>query len=381
MDFKKSLILSSLIVLVIVGIFCGYSIWENNRQMHKNFVMAQDAFRNANLSKAAKLLEGKPPKDIEKDFYILKYNVQINQGNLYQAEETCQILLKKYPKDAFINYLLSLIYLNTGDREKTEQYLKEANNLSPENIDYKISLANFYTQIGQYNKALELFEQLKNVLPGYEIAWASIAFIYEEQNELEKALKYRKEAAEKFNTNAYDLYMLARLYERMGQYENAAKYYGKTIEVDSNNSTDSKTKYFQLMGKPYHSLAVFKTENIPYISSNNLMIIKASVKGVEGKFLVDTGASRSVLYSNFVKKHNIKYKTNLAGIVASANGTKNIVPMANVDITIGNLLFKDNLSFIIFDDNAQFDGIIGNDILSNADYYIDRTNKIITIRR
>ena len=120
MDFKQSIIISCILVLGVIGAFVGYSMYQENIQMHKNYIAAQDAFRNANLQEAEKLLEGKPPRDIAKDFYILKYNVQMNTNELYQAEQTCMKLLKLNPQDAFSNYLLSLVYYNLGDRDNTE---------------------------------------------------------------------------------------------------------------------------------------------------------------------------------------------------------------------------------------------------------------------
>ena len=89
MDFKQSIIISCILVLGVIGAFVGYSMYQENIQMHKNYIAAQDAFRNANLQEAEKLLEGNPPRDIAKDFYILKYNVQMNSNELYQAEQTC----------------------------------------------------------------------------------------------------------------------------------------------------------------------------------------------------------------------------------------------------------------------------------------------------
>ena len=70
MDFKQSIIVSCILIFGIIGILSGYSIYQNNVKMHKNYIAAQDAFNNSNLEQAEKLLEGKPPRDIAKDFYI-----------------------------------------------------------------------------------------------------------------------------------------------------------------------------------------------------------------------------------------------------------------------------------------------------------------------
>lgn len=380
MDFKQSLIVSSLIIACVVGGLCGYSIYRNGVKMRENYIEAQDAFRNSNLKQAEKLLEGNPPRDIQKDFYLLKYNVEMNLNKLYQAEQTALELLKINPKDAFYNYLTGLVYFNLDDREKTELYLKNAVEYSPENVDYKIYLANCYANYGKDDEALKLYEELKDLIPGYEIAYASIATIYENKNDLNNALKYRKEAAEKFSDNAYDLYMLAKLYERMGKKDDASEYYARTAKLDVDSVTDARTKYFELTGKPYHSAPQFKNEKIPFQSVDGLMLVNISVNGIPAKFLIDTGATSSVLYANFVKDKKIPVKTKIFGITQSANGTKTVVPIANLNLKLGSMEFNSLPVYVMPAENKMFDGIIGNDILSKTDYYADRQQKVIVIR-
>lgn len=380
MDMKNSLIVSCVIIFGIIGILSGYSIYQNNVKMHKNFIAAQDAFRNAQLNQAEKLLDGSPPRDIEKDFYLLKYDVQMNLNKLAQAEETCLILLKIAPKDALINYLTGLVYYNLGDREKTELYLMNAIKYSPENVNYKMKLANFYANIGKDDEAIKLFEELKNLIPRYEEAYASLAGIYEAKGDMNKALKYRKEAAEKFSDSAYNLYMLAALYKQLGKKELAAEYFAKTSDVDIYGYTDARAKYFELTGKPYHSKPQFKNETIPFESEKGLMFVKAAVNGVQGKFLIDTGATNSVVYLSFVKKKNIPVKTNLFGVYRTADGLNSIAPVAIMNFKLGKFKYSNIMTFVVPSENKIFDGIIGNDILEKTDYYADREKQVIIMR-
>ncbi len=380
MDLKKSLILSCLIMLSLAIIIAIYGIYTDNIKAQKNFVKAQDEFRNSNLEKAESLLNATPPRNIEKDYYLLKYNVQMNRNELYQAEKTCLILLKKYPKDDFINYLTSLVYYNMDDADNTEKYLKTAIELSPKNIDYKISLANLYGGIGKDQQAINIFNEVKDLNPEYEIAWASIATIYENNFEYTKALTYRKEAAKRFYNNSYDLYMLAELYNKLGDKKQAAQYYAQTIKYDFTDSTDAKSKYFDITGKPYTTAHKFKNDKIPYKNHNGLIIVNASINGKQGKFLIDTGASKSCIYSDFVKRNHLTLKSDILGIVQSANNQKNIVPVTNVAIGLGNQNFTNIQIYILPKSNEIFDGIIGNDVLSSLDFYIDKTQNIIIIK-
>ena len=114
---------------------------------------------------------------------------------------------------------------------------------------------------------------------------------------------------------------------------------------------------------------------------NKLMIVNALINGHSGKFLVDTGATYSIIYSDFLKKNNIKLKTNMVGIMKNANGTMNITPLVNVNIKLGSNEYNNSRAFVLLSNNNGFDGIIGNDILEKTDYYIDRPNKVLVIRK
>jgi len=100
-----ALVVTILFVIVAIAGFAGFSYYRLNKIAHENYTKAQDAFRNSDLSKAEKLLNIKPSKDMAEDFYKLKYNVQMNQNKLYEAEQTAKELIKLNPK-----MLLIIIY-------------------------------------------------------------------------------------------------------------------------------------------------------------------------------------------------------------------------------------------------------------------------------
>lgn len=377
---KQSIILSCIIIFIIVGALIGYSVYTENIQMHKNYTQAKDAFRNGRLKEAAKLLEGNPPRDIFKDFYLLKLNVELNQHELSQAERTGLTILDKYPQDAYINYLMSLIYYNLGDNENTEKYLKAAVQFSPENIDYKYALATYYSNIYRHDEALKLYKELLNTFPDYQMIWLSVVAIYENKNDINSAINYCLKAMEKFNKSPYFAYKLADLYAKLGNKDLAARYFAKTVELDVNGVTVAKTRYFEITGKPYHAAAQFKTEKIPYVAKNGLININASFNGVNGRFIIDTGASDSAIYVNFLKKNNLKLTTNLFGIAQSANGQTSVLPIVNGTFKLGNSEFKNVKTFVMPNENMPFDGIIGNNLIQNTDYFVDRQNNTIIIK-
>jgi len=379
LDMKQSLIITIGIFSIIGTSLFGYGLYENNKQIHKNYILAQDKFRNGDLKGAENLLEKKPPKDIAKDYYELKYNVELNLYKISAAEETIKKLLKICPEDAFFNYLASLAYYNDGDNTNTEKYLKLAVKYAPDIAEYKMRLGNFYSNIGKEDEAIELYKEVIEQNSEYEVAWDAIATIYENKKDLNHALEYRKDAVKNFPNNTYDLYMLAELYKQMGNKQLAAKFYAKTAELDIGKDTDAESKYFSMTGKMFKQTGSHNTISIPYEFKNGLMVVKASVNGHVGNFLVDTGANSSVIYSTFADKYAIKQHKNRRGLMKVANGQENVVPMGIVTIKISQFIFENTEIALVNYKHPYFDGIIGNDVLSKTNFYIDKNNKNIVM--
>ena len=380
MDMKLSLIIACIVFFIIAGALCGFYIMNNNKKMKANYIAAQDAFRNGNLQKAEELLEGNPPRNIAKDFYNLKYNVQINQNKVSASIETALKLVKMQPKDAFSNYLAGLAYSNDRDKVNTEKYLLKAIKYEPDNVDYKMFLANFYSNLERNDDALALYKDVIKRDASYEVAWAGAANIYENLEDYTNALKYRKEAASRFSDNIFDLYKLAELYNKLGKTDLAAKYYAQTAKFDINDSTDAKSKYFAITGEHYQTSEEVESNSIPFEMRKGLMVVKAWVNGYSGDFMIDTGANSTVLYSKFAKANGIAPNKNIRGVIQVADGTKTVVPVAEVSLKLGRSVFNKTRAFIVNDDKFFVDGIIGNDTLSKTDFYIDKENNKILIK-
>lgn len=111
------------------------------------------------------------------------------------------------------------------------------------------------------------------------------------------------------------------------------------------------------------------------------LILYAKINGVKSRFILDTGATNSVIDENQKEKLNVNSST--SDIVASGAGKSNIpIEMAkNIRLEISNLLFEQK-EFVIMNldhiNNAvmnyggkRIDGIIGSDILSESRAIID----------
>ena len=126
------------------------------------------------------------------------------------------------------------------------------------------------------------------------------------------------------------------------------------------------------------------------ISKTKHLIIKAKINGIEGRFILDTGASNSCValeYENFFNIASSESDTTAAG--AGAVGMKTKISFAN-NLQISRWK-NTNFSIIILDLShvntalqnykvKPVNGIIGADLLINNQAVIDYSNKILYLK-
>lgn len=126
------------------------------------------------------------------------------------------------------------------------------------------------------------------------------------------------------------------------------------------------------------------------ISKTNHLILSCKINGVEGSFIIDSGASNSCIDTNLSSK--FKLKTSLSQENANS-ATNTITKMYTSDkniLQIEELLYKDFYIYL-FDMShinqtfkhcgiEKIDGIIGGDILKKFKAIIDYDKKNISLK-
>ena len=115
--------------------------------------------------------------------------------------------------------------------------------------------------------------------------------------------------------------------------------------------------------------------------STNHIIIDAVVNNVDGKFLIDTGASNSCIDLNKSEKFKLNYGKSDEQASSATNEIKETYISKKNSLLIGKCHIND-FSIILFNmkhaikslknvDNIELDGIIGSDILIKKNVLID----------
>lgn len=125
-------------------------------------------------------------------------------------------------------------------------------------------------------------------------------------------------------------------------------------------------------------------------TKTNHFEIKASINGIKGKFILDTGASNSCVGFEAIERFNLKVKdSEIKAVGAGASDMLTQISKSN-DIKLGKwkrsrvALILFNLSHVntgLINHNAEpVDGIIGADILKKGKAIIDYEKKYLYLK-
>jgi aspartyl protease len=111
--------------------------------------------------------------------------------------------------------------------------------------------------------------------------------------------------------------------------------------------------------------------------SRNSVLFDATVNGVKGRFILDSGASSIVLKSSFADRVGLKSVGSVAVGCAGKTGTNQVGKISTITIgdnTLHNVYVDSGLS-----ESATEDGLIGYDFLANAVVNVDLEQSKMTV--
>lgn len=195
------------------------------------------------------------------DSLFLEAERQKIQGNLSQAEQLWQRVLKVSPRNAAAFYELALLNGRKKDAEGTLRYARQAAGLDTINIWYQVAFANALAMNNRYDSAAMQFHRLALRHPRED------DYRYNEAVMLSSAEKYREalllfnQLEEKNGINEEFVYQKQRIYLKTGMPDSAASEIQKLIDLYPDNS-----RYYGLLAQVYaddhqpeKAIGVYKT--------------------------------------------------------------------------------------------------------------------------
>ncbi len=175
-----------------------------------------------------------PEKEIlefegDKEKEIKKVRILLRKKNFEEAEKILLSLIRKFPEDKEILYLLALTYENLGFFENAESYFLK---LLKEKPDDKIRfhLAHIYFRTKRYDKAEEEIMKILKKGKEYVDVLLLLARIKERKGEINEALFALRRVLKKSKPNKRILLWFSELLEKLERYEEALKEYENLIK-------------------------------------------------------------------------------------------------------------------------------------------------------
>ncbi len=382
---KKWLVISVIAFLIIGlgGYFYTQSV--NADKAEALFAQAKDQYEDNNLNTSLKLVNKAIANNNQLEYLKLKTRILSRQGKDYEREQTLEEIIKRDPTDDHALMQLSMAYKLNGEREKALPLMKKAAELDPDVFNYQIGLGHLYYETGDIEKFRAVFEGLIKKDPYYLNTWEQYAVNYFNDGDYRTALKIRQRSMDYLSGKFEAYFALAQVYDAMENKEKAVEAYTKSLMLHPLKNSIAARRIFEMTGKRVPpALEKLDTNRIPFKKQENVMIVDAFANGHPGKFMVDTGASATVMFKKSVEPYGIE-TVPMKVEIQTGNG-KTQVDVCHVDVQLGQYQLEKHACVVIEDFDTgknidNIDGILGMNIFNHFRMEVDNDKKELVLYR
>ena len=156
-------------------------------------------------------------------------------GDLQQAKEICNKVLKRQPDNWEVQYFLGVIYSKLGNHDLAVQWLRKSLAFCPNNPDACHLVGMSFQEQGKIDEAGEYYRKTLQFNPNYAEAYNNLANLLKERKQTDEAISYYQKAVELKPDLGTAWYNLGVIYQEKEAYEKAAGYLKKAIQYDPRN--------------------------------------------------------------------------------------------------------------------------------------------------
>ena len=102
---------------------------------------------------------------------------------------TITALLRKYPALPEVNFVASMFYAQSAQRDKAIYYAQRAINADPSVAQYHSTLGTIYVQMGKYEEAIEPLKQSIRLDPSLQQSHSALGVAYQQTGQIAKAIQ------------------------------------------------------------------------------------------------------------------------------------------------------------------------------------------------
>ncbi|MEP7272206.1 MAG: aspartyl protease family protein [Acidobacteriota bacterium] len=322
---------------------------------------------------------------------------EIRRGNFEEAEKVFRELLEKDQGDNRARLGLSFTLLKRAHLQTAYEEAARVMSLEPLNGRAHSLMGTAMLRSGEFRESIESFYTALKFDPKEALAWAGLSEIAYFENYTKNAYDGLKRAIE-LEPNEPDYYVsLARTCSRLELYNEAADAYQRFLEVAPKTDAERRARirglidFYRYLGTTrIHRAGGQLISSTSFELLQNRPFVKVMINGKGPfRFVIDTGASLSVLSDSAAQKLGIKpvARGGMARAVGGSGsfpiiyGLLDSLEIGGTRIETVPVYIRTVHSAPEVPENARADGYVGLSVLSSFEISIDYMNKTVKLDR
>lgn len=322
---------------------------------------------------------------------------EVRMGNFEAAEKMYRTLLEKDQVDNAARLGLSFTLIKRINLQSAYEEAARVVAMEPLNGRAHALMGTAMLRSGEFRESIESFYTALKFNPKDSLAWAGVSEVAYFENYARNAYEGFKRAIQ-LDPGEPDYYVsLARTCSRLELYIEAADAYQRFLEVAPRTDAERRARirglidFYRYLGSTrIHRTAGLVVASMPFELIQNRPFVKVMINGKGPfKFVIDTGASLSVLSDRAAQKLNIKpvARGGMARAVGGSGsfpiiyGLLDSVEISGVRIDTVPVYIRTVHASPETPEQDRADGYIGLSMLASYAFTIDYQNKILKLDR
>jgi len=348
---------------------------------------ANDYLRAGNWQAGLKLVDELLALVDSPELQETKVNLLAKAGRRHEAYELALLLLQKQPDEAHLHFLAGLLAESVKGPNVALIHFADASHLAPGNKSYQVAWAKACLEAGMRAAAVATFTQLLADDPQCVPCWLDFASAFYTSGQSTEAINLLQQAIKRFPDNSSYYFAVAKILDHVAteasdaeKLRTAASYYRRSLELQPKRNSVAAKRYYEItQTRVPPQLEAIRTDEVPLTRQGATLFVEASINGVPGRFILDTGASVTSIAASSLSRFKL-VPTSQTARVRTANGIVHAT-FAYADINLGPHTIRQALVGVLPESfGSDCDGLFGLDSLHRFNAQLDMARGCLVVQ-
>lgn len=344
---------------------------------------ARDYLRRGDFALGLSLVDELLRQVESPDLLEAKVDLLNNAGRWSEAYLELQKLLRLRPDAAHLHLAAAGFARTLNGPKAALAHLDEAIRLEPNNTSYRIARANLCLRAGRVDQGVAAFEEMLAEDRDCVDCWYNYGDSLFAIGRHAQAVGVFRRAVDLFPDSSRHWFLLGMALDAWGREERdrprqleAAGCYRRSLELHPMPRSVAAHRILEITGQPVPAaLEALATDTVVLEPWGTVYVVRVSINGVEGRFLLDTGASYTCVNRDAMRRFDLRATRRVAEVRIASNETIQ-APVAYAPVRVGENT-QQRATILILPKGRQdgLDGLLGSDFLKAFNGKIDVQNR------